>query len=448
MTTQTTESARTRLSRSAALFDVDALGAAAPIVVLVVIGALRKGAFFKPDVVMLPVLCLAMALVSPPVLRWLRTHPVPVLLGIAAVAWWVVAAVIWKHDVESWRMPATWVCAATGYGVARALPLAARKIVAAAITVLGVAFALTGLALVAARSTTWTWPDERSLRFQGPLTYPSAIGLYLLITLFASAELWPGQRPRSDDAAPAARVALGPRAARGVVAVRALILLGVIATDSRGALVALLVMLCFRSVRQWLGPALIAAAVAAPLLLYGQRGGVRPELIAAAVAIALAASALPESLLRRALPVLAVPAIAVAGWLLATQHHDVSGLDASWTERGHILSGAGDVLYAHPLFGAGPDPWIPTQTLSGAPGIDAFAHNEPLELLISIGVIGALFVAAAFAAVVRALFATSSRYAAPLLATVGVAGLVDFVWHFAALGLCAGVVAGIGARRE
>ena len=154
------------------------------------------------------------------------------------------------------------------------------------------------------------------------------------------------------------------------------------------------------------------------------------------------------SLLRKALPVLAVPATVVAGWLLATQHHDVSGLDASWTERGHILSGVGDVLYAHPLFGAGPDPWIPTHTLSGAPGIDAFAHNEPLELLISIGVIGTLFVAIAFGSAVRALFATRSRCAVPLLATVGVAGLVDFVWHFAALGLCAGVVAGIGARRE
>ncbi len=436
MTTQTTESARTRLTRGAAPIDLDAIGAAAPIVVLVVIGALRKGAFFKPDVVVLPCLCVAMALVSPPVLRWLRAHPLPVLLGVAAVAWWVVEAVIWRHDVESWRMPATWVCAAAGYGIARALPISARKVVAAAVTMLGFGFAVTGLALVAARSTTWTWPDERSLRFQGSLTYPSAIGLYLLITLFASAEIWP------DDAA------RGARATRGITAVRALILLGPVATDSRGALVALLVMLCFRGVRQWLGPALIAAVVAAPLLLYGQRDGVRPELIAASVAVAVVASSLPAVVLRKALPVLAVPAVVIAGWLLATQHHDVSGLDASWTERGHILSGAGDVLYAHPLFGAGPDPWIPTRTLTGAPGLDAFAHNEPLELLISIGALGTLCVLLAFGAVVRALFSTRSRYVLPLLATVGVAGLVDFVWHFAALGLCAGVVAGIGAGGE
>ena len=258
MTTQTTESALTRLTRRAALVDLDALGAAAPIVVLIVIGALRKGAFFKPDVVMLPCLCVAMAMTSPPVLRWLRGNPLPFALGVGAVAWWVFSAVIWRHDVESWRMAATWVCAAAGYGVTRALPLAARKVVAAAVTILGLAFAVTGLALVAARSTTWTWPDERSLRFQGSLTYPSAIGLYLLITLFASAELWPPQRARSDDAT------RGARAARGIMAVRALTLLGTVATDSRGALVALLVMLCFRSVRRWLGPPLIAAAVAAP----------------------------------------------------------------------------------------------------------------------------------------------------------------------------------------
>lgn len=435
MTTQTTNTAPARLSQHRALLDADAISAAAPVVVLVVVGTLRKGGFFKPDVVVLPCLCLALALVSPPVLRWLRANPVPSLLGVAAVAWWVLEAVVWKHGVESWRMPATWLCAAAGYGATRALPAAARKVVAAAVTALGLALAVIGLALVAMRSTTWTWPDERSLRFQGSLTYPSAIGLFLLVTLFASAEL---SKAGSDDAA---------RGARGFTAVRALTLLGVVATDSRGTLVALLAMLCFRDVRRWLGPAMVAAVIAAPLLLYGQRDGVRPLLIAAAVVVALAACALPFSLLRKGLFVLAVPAVGVAGWLLATQHHDVSGLDASWTERGHILSGSLTVFDAHPLFGAGADPWIPTQTLTGAPGIDAFAHNEPLELLISVGVIGALFAAIAIAAVVRALFASRGTHAVPLLVTVGVAGLVDFVWHFPALGLLAGVVAAVGARR-
>ncbi len=436
LTTQTTHTAPTRLPQHRALLDADAIGAAAPIVVLVVIGALRKGGFFKPDVVVLPCLCVALALVSPPVLRWLRAHPAPFLLGAAAVAWWVLEAVVWKHDVESWRMPATWLCAAAGYGVTRALPTAARKVVAAAVTALGLMLAVIGLALVATRSTTWTWPDERSLRFQGPLTYPSAIGLFLLVTLFASAEV---SSTTPDDAA---------RAARGLTAVRALIVLGAMATDSRGTLVALLAMLCFRGVRRWLGPALVAVALAAPLLLYGQRDDVRPLLIAAAVVVALAACTLPSSLLRKGLLVLAVPAVVVAGWLLATQHHDVSGLDASWTERGHILNGSLTVFKAHPLFGAGADPWSPTNTLSGAPGIDAFAHNEPLELLISVGVIGTLFAAIAITAVVRALFATRGAYAVPLLVTVGVAGLVDFVWHFPALGLLAGVVAAIGVRRE
>jgi hypothetical protein len=328
------------------------------------------------------------------------------------------------------------LCAAAGYGVTRALPAAARKVVAAAITTLGLALSVIGLALVATRSTTWTWPDERSLRFQGPLTYPSAIGLFLLVTLFASAEL---SKKTPDDAAPAARE---------FTAVRALILLGAVATDSRGTLAALLTMLCFRSVRRWLGPAFLAAVLAAPLLLYGQRDGVRPLLIVAAVVVALTACALPVSLLRKGLLVLAAPAVVAAGWLLATQHHDVSGLDASWAERGHILNGSLTVFNAHPLFGAGADPWIPTNTLSGAPGIDAFAHNEPLVLRISVGVIGAVFAAIAIAAVVQALFATRSSHAVPLLVTVAVAGVVDFVWHFPALGLLAGAVAATGARRE
>jgi hypothetical protein len=436
-TTATTAAPPTRARRPP--LELDAIWAAAPILVLVIIGALRKGGFFKPDVVVLPCLCVSMALVAPPVLRWLRANPWPVALGVAATAWWVIEAVIWRHGVESWRMAATWLCAAAGYGVVRGLPMGARRVVAGVITGLGVSFAVLGLAFVATRASVWTWPDERSLRFQGPLTYPSAIGLYLLLTLFASAELR-GARP--GDAG-----GIEP-AERAITAARALILLGVAATDSRGAFAALLAMICFRDVRRWLLPALIAATLAAPFLLYGQRGGVRTLFIAAAIVVALAACALPISLPRGSLLVLAVPAAAVGGWLLATQHHAVSGLDASWTERGHILRGALDVLYAHPLFGGGPDPWIPTTTLSGAPGVDAFAHNEPLELLISTGVVGTLFTAVAMAAVVRALFPARSRFAAPLLTTVGVAGMVDFVWHFPAIGLLAGVVAGIGPRRE
>jgi len=424
-------------------FNLEALGACAPLVVLIVVGTMRKGAFFKPDVVVLPCLCLALAATSPVVLRWLRDHPVPVLAGVVVTAWWVADAAIWRHPVESWRLAATWVCAAAGYGVARSLPLVSRRIAALAITALGFGLAVAGLVLVCVHATAWTWTDERSLRFQGPLTYPSAIGLYLLVTLLASLEVWraTGGASAGTDAIAGAGTSNTTRLA---TVVRAIIMLGVVSTDSRGALASLVVLLCFPWIRHELGRSAVATLIAAPALLYGQRDGVRPILLLVAVVLAIAIAMLPKSLMRQAFRYLAIPAIVLAGWLLATQHRAVSGIDASWTERGHILRGAVTVFGAHSLLGAGPDPAIPTTTLSGLPGIDAFAHNEPLEILLSTGIVGMLVFVVAALVVVRALWARRSRVAMPVFATALAGGLVDFVWHFPALGLLCGVVAGAG----
>jgi len=222
-----------------------------------------------------------------------------------------------------------------------------------------------------------------------------------------------------------------------------LIMLGVVATDSRGAIVGVLVLLLFRRPRRELILAIVAAAIAAPVLLYGQRDGVRPWLIAVAVALALACTAIPAAVARATFRVLVLPALGIAGWLLLTQHHAVSGFDASWTERGHILRGAWGLLERHALWGAGPDPMIPTTTLAGGPGVDAFAHQEALELLISVGIVGTAAIVAGLAFAVRPLRNARDVLAMPAIVTVGAAGMVDFVWHFPAVGLLCGVVAAL-----
>jgi hypothetical protein len=420
---------------------VDGLIECAPLVVVTLIGTLRKGAFFTPDIVVLPCMCLALALVSPTVLRWLRAHPAASVVGAAGTAWWLIDAVIWNHGVDSWRMASTWVCAGAGYAIARGYTglrsgAAVRRMAAAAFTAIGVALSIAGLAAIAARSHFWTWADERSLRFQGPLTYPSAIGLYLLLTLLVSTEFWPARDDRGDHTS------------RVLTACRAIVFLGVAATDSRGALVALVAMLCFRTVRRALAPAVIAAAVAAPLVLYGQRDGVRPWLIAASLVVAIVISFVPEGLIHKAIAALALPAVGVAGWLFATQHHAVSGFDASWTERGHILRSAVTLFTHHPIVGAGPDPRIPTTTLTGLRGIDAFAHNEPLEILISVGILGAAALILVVAVAVRPLWRNRGALAAPVLVTLALAGLFDFVLHFPVVGLLAGSVAGLSTSRD
>jgi hypothetical protein len=145
---------------------VDGLIECAPLVVVTLIGTLRKGAFFVPDIVVLPCMCLALALVSPTVLRWLRVHPIAVAAGALGTAWWLIDAVIWNHGVDSWRMAATWVCAAAGYAITRGFAglrsaVAVRRMTAAVFTAIGVALSIAGLAAIAARSHFWTWADER-----------------------------------------------------------------------------------------------------------------------------------------------------------------------------------------------------------------------------------------------------------------------------------------------
>jgi hypothetical protein len=394
---------------------------AAPLLTLLVLASWRKGAFFRPDIVVMPVLATALALTTPQVRDWLRQHLQATAAVVLATGWWIGDAVAWHHSVDSWRLPATWICLAAGYACARSLPAAAQTAARTGTAIAGLLVATTGLVAVATRSTFWTLPDERSLRFSGSFTYPSAVGLFLVIALIAGSDL--------------------PNGAV-FAAARAVTVLGIVATDSRGAVVGLVVALCFRGVRRAIGAPTIAALVGAPLLLIGQRAHANHALVAAAVIVAVGLTFIPDGVLSRVVRLLALPAFAVAGWLLLTQHHAVSGFDASWTDRGDILRGAWKVFTKHPLLGAGPDPSFGAHTLSGAPGIAYFTHNEPVEILISVGIVGVVVLAACGTVVVRAVRSSFGPLAAPVLVTVAAAGLVDFEWHFAALGLAAGIVAG------
>jgi hypothetical protein len=296
---------------------------------------------------------------------------------------------------------------------------------------MGDALAIAGLVLVGVRSTSWTLQDQRSLRFAGPFTYPSAVGLFLVISLIAGTGIDANSQLR-----------------RVLNCVLAVTVLGIVSTDSRGAIVGLAVALCFRDIRRQLGTAVVAAVIGAPLLLLGQRTHTSHLLVVAAVIVAAGLALIPDGVVHRVGRFVAVPAVCVVGWLLVTQHHAVSGFDASWTERGHILRGAVTVFAKHPLFGAGPDPSFGAHTLTGHAGIAYFTHNEPVEILISVGVVGTLVLVLCAVVVARALAACQGSLALPVLVSVGAAGLVDFVWHFPALGLATGIVAGASGLRR
>lgn len=410
--------------------NLDAVALAAPVLTLLLVAIIRKGAFFRPDIVVSPALTLALALSVPQVRDWARDHLAAVAAGLLASAWWIGDAELSHHSVDSWRLPAAWLCLATGYGCARSLSAAARRAVLIGTAVMGDALAITGLALVGVRSTFWTLQDQRSLRFAGPFTYPSAVGLFFVISLIAGTGIHANAKLH-----------------RVLNCVRAITVLGIVSTDSRGAVVGLAVALCFRAVRRELGTAVVAAVIGAPLLLLGQRTHTSHLLVVAAVIVAAGLALIPDGVVHRVVRFVAIPAVCIVGWLLVTQHHAVSGFDASWTERGHILRGAVTVFAKHPLFGAGPDPSFGAHTLTGQAGIAYFTHNEPVEILISVGVVGTVVLVVCAVVVARALAGSRGSLAAPVLVSVGAAGLVDFVWHFPALGLAAGIVAGASSMR-
>jgi hypothetical protein len=413
---------------------IDAVALAAPVLTLLVVAIVRKGAFFRPDIVVSPALTLALALSVPQVRDWARDHLAAVAAGVLATAWWIGDAELWHHSVDSWRLPAAWLCLAAGYGCARSLSVPGRRVALIGTAVMGDALAIAGLVLVGVRSTVWTLQDQRSLRFAGPFTYPSAVGLFLVISLIAGTQILSG--------------GANSRWRRTLTCVRAVTVLGIVSTDSRGAVVGLVVAMCFRGVRRELGTAVIAAVIGAPLLLLGQRTHTSHLLVLGAVIVAAGLALIPDGVVHRVVRIVAAPAVCVVGWLLVTQHHAVSGFDASWTERGHILRGAVTVFAKHPLLGAGPDPSFGAHTLTGQAGIAYFTHNEPVEILISVGVIGTVVVVLCAVVVIRALAAGRGSLAVPVLVSVGAAGLVDFVWHFPALGLAAGIVAGASGLRR
>ena len=62
--------------------------------------------------------------------------------------------------------------------------------------------------------------------------------------------------------------------------------------------------------------------------------------------------------------------------------------------------------------------------------------------------VGTVVLALCAVIVARALAAGRGSLAVPVLVSVGAAGLVDFVWHFPALGLATGIVAGASGLRR
>jgi O-Antigen ligase len=373
-----------------------------------------------------------------------------VLAACAALAaWTVLRAALAGDAAEAGPTVAVLGGLAIVLLVGRRLTRPQRAAVMAAMVATGALAALTGWVGVAWHIRPWAITDQGLWRAATTLTYANAAaGLLVPLVLVALAQL--AARPRSAVAAMTA----------------CLLLVGVAATLSRGGALALLGGV---AVLVWLlGPRPVLGAATAPvagaaIALAGlvpsmpANGPARPALAVGALAGGLAVAAgLARLSVRARVGVLGIiAALAVVMLLQAgpiTQAaHSIGGprLTVVSADRAGAL-GAGLRLAAeHPLIGVGPGQasfiWA---TAEGRTVIGRYAHNEYLQVLVELGIIGFLLLLILLAAITRTIWQDRAATPSPAAWAAIAAGLValalhsalDFLWHIPAIVLTAALL--------
>jgi hypothetical protein len=336
--------------------------------------------------------------------------------------------------------------------VTRRLGTTARGMLLGGLLTVGVAVALSGWLGVALHMRPWGLPSQGLWRAASTLTYANATaGLLVPLTLVALACLT--ATPRAIPLSLAAMC----------------LLTGTGAALSRAGFAALgvgLVVLCWllgprRVLRSVAVPA-VGAAVALLGLLPSLRvaASARPEFAAVAMAAGLAVVILAQRYTgwKLALPV-AGAALAAAAFLivLAPQVHDavhvltIARLTLASPARSGEAGAAIRVIASHPLVGVGPGHTLRWTSPGGVVYVDQYAHDEYLQVLTDLGVVGAALVAVLLAAAGRLLWRARSSSPDRALWAGAVAAAVafavhsgfDFIWQVPAVPLTVAAIVGL-----
>jgi O-antigen ligase len=236
-------------------------------------------------------------------------------------------------------------------------------------------------------------------------------------------------------------------------AVVCLCVAGLLATQSRGALIGAVAGMCFVPLDRyrvlWLPLALGAVA---GVVAVASSPSTRAEPIAGvALVLCAGASALlrPVPLVlatRRRLSFAAVGAAVVAGSTVAGLHTALARrllTSASLFDRTPEWSSAYHQFLSAPWIGVGPDRLIPLVGTGGS--LAYFAHNEYLQVADDAGVMGVVLLALAIVAVARTVQRTDLGTSCALgaLTAFAVCGAFDFDWHLPTVALMGGCVAGM-----
>ena len=435
-------------------------GSAALLLGALCAGLLAQGAFYPRVQVWVAVLLVA-ALALPPGSRLLESHPrgtrllgswllgtrdrLVALPAVGLAGWAVVDAAL--HSQPRTAIPYLVLLAgvlAVLLGCDR-LDAAARDLVLTGLISCGVLLALLGWLGVALHLPRWTWQGQGLWRASSTLTYPNATAVVLamlaLVVLACLTEL-----PHSTWRVLGATVLLA----------------GLVATLSRAGLLALLVgLLVLAAVR---GPAPVARAARAPVLgaavvalglvptMTAATARPGPAVLALAAGLAVGAGAAVLRWNRVVAAAFALPALSLCllGWSGIGAITGVR-LTVDDPERAASFDAALRIFGEHRLIGAGPS----LSTLTWAPGhgtrIYRYAHNEYLQVLAELGIVGGLLLAALLASLLwrlgrrcRSGGAVSAGALAAVVALAVHAGF-DFVWHIPAIPLLAAALVGLAS---
>lgn len=346
-------------------------------------------------------------------------------------AWWLATAA-WHLPVHFLPLGASILAFAGALLAMRLLVDSERAAAATALVCVGTVSAVIGLVGVAFRLFPVAERAQQLWRASTTLTYSNAAGLLLAMSLLLALGLDARSRP--------VRLAL------------CLCTAGLVATQSRGAMLALVVSLPFVARGQLRGALrFVVAGLVAGLAVVAtsSMSGRQPAVLLAVVAASAVACVLPPGPGRwrdrrgRAVTVVGVAvlvaALAVTALGAPLSRRVSDDRAPEWTAVFHQWRSA-------PLFGVGPDK--PLVLDASTHTVAYFASSEYLQVLADGGLIGGVLLVAAALAVGSAMTRRDRLAAGALSAVVAfaVGGAVDFVWHLPALALFAGAAAGLSCR--
>jgi O-antigen ligase len=240
-----------------------------------------------------------------------------------------------------------------------------------------------------------------------------------------------------------------------------LVLTALVATLSRGPVVALAVALPFiprPALRAAAWPALLAAGAGALVLATADTGGFQ-ALVAVGLLVGIVVAARPPAAVFTPRSPIALASAAVLVALVAAAAFAPAvgrrAGGAALGDRGESWPAAARQFSSHPVVGAGPEHQLvlkgtPAERAAGVTRISRFAHNEYLQVAAGAGIVGLALLALLLGTIGRAMAGSDPVSAAVRAALVvfAVGALFDFAWHLPALGITAGWIASLSGRRS